>query len=96
MERQLQMLWSQVLGTNTEVGAHDHFFQIGGDSVVAMRIVAAAREVNLRLTVADIFQYPRLSELAIFLHSRAENETVPEPQKVESEPFEMWKEAIGL
>jgi hypothetical protein len=96
MERRLQMLWCQILGEDMEVGAHDHFFHIGGDSVAAMRIVAAARSTHLRLTVADIFQYPRLSELALVLDSRDGNGSIPEPQEVEYTPFEMWKEAIGL
>ncbi|KAM3065452.1 hypothetical protein ACMFMF_011174 [Clarireedia jacksonii] len=96
IERQLVELWGQVLGKDVEVGTRDNFFQIGGDSVTAMRIVAAARSTKLRLTVADIFNYPRLAELAGVLEGRKSGEEMELIEEVESEPFELWKEAIGL
>ncbi|THC87382.1 hypothetical protein EYZ11_013173 [Aspergillus tanneri] len=65
MERQLQGLWSSVLGVDTgSIGADDSFLRIGGDSIGAMRLVGAAREQGLSFTVADVFGTPRLSELA--------------------------------
>ncbi|KAL9025518.1 MAG: hypothetical protein Q9180_007652, partial [Flavoplaca navasiana] len=71
-EHQLQMLWALALGMDANlIGAHTHFFEIGGDSVTAMRIVVAARETQLRITVADIFEHPVLSKLATALDGRA-------------------------
>ncbi|KAI9898796.1 hypothetical protein N3K66_007156 [Trichothecium roseum] len=65
MERQLQLLWSQVLNLEpTQIGAHDSFFRLGGDSIGAMRLVAQGRLNSLHFTVADVFQKPRLSALA--------------------------------
>ncbi|KAL9629979.1 MAG: hypothetical protein Q9204_004967 [Flavoplaca sp. TL-2023a] len=58
-EHQLQILRALALGMNSKlIGAHTHFFEIGDDSVTAMRIVVAARETQLRITVADIFERP--------------------------------------
>lgn len=42
----------------------DSFLRIGGDSIGAMRLVAAARERGLLLTVADVFKHSRLCDLA--------------------------------
>lgn len=61
----LQQLWASVLDVDSRnIGADDTFFKHGGDSVGAIRLVTAAREVGLTLTVADIFQEPKLSEMA--------------------------------
>lgn len=46
------------------IGINDNFLHLGGDSILAMKLVAAARSEGLLLTVADIFENPRLSDLA--------------------------------
>lgn len=75
MERDLQSLWARGLHLKPEeIGANDNFFHIGGDSLAAMRIVAASHSRSYTLTVADIFKYPCLSELALIVSARAEGE----------------------
>ncbi|KAK4105141.1 amino acid adenylation [Parathielavia hyrcaniae] len=71
-ERQLQQLWARVLKTSaTDIGTRDDFFRAGGDSIAAMRLVAAARETEQTpLTVADVFQHPVLSDLARFVDAK--------------------------
>lgn len=63
-ERLLQRAWIQVLGPDTRVYKQSSFFNLGGDSLRAMKLVAAAREEGLILTVADVFTSPSLSEMA--------------------------------
>ena len=46
------------------IGIDDDFFQLGGDSVDAMRLVAAAGEAGMRLTVGQIFGNPQVMMLA--------------------------------
>ncbi|KAM0262608.1 hypothetical protein ACHAQJ_001653 [Trichoderma viride] len=68
MEKILQALWSSVLEIKAEsIGADSSFLRVGGESIAAMRLVSAAREQKLALTVADIFKAPRLSELALLI-----------------------------
>ncbi|KAL8830836.1 MAG: hypothetical protein Q9191_001210 [Dirinaria sp. TL-2023a] len=65
MEAHLQALWSAILTIHpSSIGAGTNFFRIGGESIAAMRLVAAARQQRLSLSVADIFRHPRLCELA--------------------------------
>ncbi|KAI1383824.1 non-ribosomal peptide synthase [Hypoxylon trugodes] len=64
-EKKLAQLWNQVLGQDTEIGAHDNFFNIGGDSLRAMKLVAHARTQGIALTVAGIFANPVLSDMAL-------------------------------
>ena len=64
-ERLLQQLWATVLGVeSSRISADENFLHVGGDSVRAMQLVAAAREQQLSLTVADVFKQPRLCDLA--------------------------------
>lgn len=38
--------------------------QLGGDSIIAMRLVGAAREEGLSMTVADVFKNPTFADMA--------------------------------
>jgi amino acid adenylation domain-containing protein len=65
MERQLQNLWGQVLGIpSEEISVDDDFFQLGGDSILAMRLSAVASKLNLPITVSQIFGNTKLSTLS--------------------------------
>ncbi|KAI5298022.1 Non-ribosomal peptide synthetase nps1, partial [Ascosphaera atra] len=57
-------LWHEILGDDVDIGANDNFFDVGGDSLRAMRLVAVARKEGLSLTVLDIFKNPKLSGMA--------------------------------
>ncbi|OJD23691.1 hypothetical protein ACJ73_04954 [Blastomyces percursus] len=90
MERKLEYLWRRLFGAEAEIDVHSNFFDLGGDSLMAMKLVASARAVNLLISVADIFRYPILSDMAPTLtHVDAEAES-------EVPPFSLiktsWKE----
>lgn len=64
-EKQLQRLWGKCLHIEPKsIGVEDNFFELGGGSIGAICLVAAAREEGKALTVADIFEYPTLSQMA--------------------------------
>lgn len=64
-EKALQNMWSTLLSVDaSSISADDTFFRHGGDSISAMRLVTAARKQGYSISVADIFQAPRLSEIA--------------------------------
>jgi amino acid adenylation domain-containing protein/non-ribosomal peptide synthase protein (TIGR01720 family) len=62
-EARLCELWKQVLGVEA-VGIHDNFFDLGGDSILSLQVVARAHQAGLRLTPRQIFQFPTVAELA--------------------------------
>ncbi|KAL8641307.1 MAG: hypothetical protein Q9228_001859 [Teloschistes exilis] len=65
MEKRLRALWTEIISIEPEaIFSEDSFLQLGGDSVGAMRLVALAYDQGLSLTVADIFTFPRLKEMA--------------------------------
>ncbi|KAF4206736.1 hypothetical protein CNMCM8927_004509 [Aspergillus lentulus] len=47
-----------------DVGLDDNFFQLGGDSISAMYMVAEARREGIQMSVTDVLDNPRLSTLA--------------------------------
>ncbi|MDQ1537271.1 MAG: hypothetical protein QOE58_1664, partial [Actinomycetota bacterium] len=56
-------LWARVLGTAAS-GAAAHFFHDGGGSLAAAQLVAALRERYPQVTVADVYEDPKLGQLA--------------------------------
>jgi aryl carrier-like protein len=64
-EKQLLGLLSRILGMPaTDISPSDSFFELGGDSIGAMRLVSDARAQGFNVTVAQVFQSQSLSELA--------------------------------
>jgi len=65
-EKTLQQLWARVLGIQPaeSIWLNDDFFQLGGDSIAAMKLVGEARKEGLRLTAANVFHTPQLGHLA--------------------------------
>ncbi len=66
VEEILAGIWAGVLGMDEDsrVGVHDNFFDLGGHSVLAIQIVARARQAGLGLTPMQIFQHPTIAGLA--------------------------------
>ncbi|MCP5053859.1 MAG: amino acid adenylation domain-containing protein, partial [bacterium] len=56
-------IWQDVIGVQT-IGIDDGFFQLGGDSIKAIRISARLQKFNLKLNIADLFRYPTIAELS--------------------------------
>ena len=64
-ESQLRMLWADAFGVHySDVDLDDNFFSHGGDSVLAIKLVAAARSSGLDLSLEIIFEHPILSDMA--------------------------------
>ncbi len=63
IEQELATIWQQVLRLET-VGVDDNFFHLGGDSILAIQIVARANRAGLRLTPRQLFQNQTVAELA--------------------------------
>ena len=72
-ELRLARVWATVLGEPVEqVGRRDHFFDKGGTSLTAVKVVIALkREVSLK----DITRQPVLADLAALIDGRSERQT---------------------
>ncbi|XHG07602.1 hypothetical protein AWENTII_010738 [Aspergillus wentii] len=66
-QAQLHKLWADILNIPGDtLGINDDFFRSGGNSITAMQLVTKARAdtPRLALKMADIFQFPVLSDMA--------------------------------
>ncbi|UAA39976.1 amino acid adenylation domain-containing protein [Paraneptunicella aestuarii] len=58
------------------VGANDNFFQLGGHSILVVRLVARVRDkFAIELPVKAVFQHPQLNELAAYIDSLLGDDT---------------------
>ncbi|MEU8389534.1 amino acid adenylation domain-containing protein [Micromonospora sp. NPDC048843] len=62
-ETRMAELFVEVLGL-PRVGADDGFFDLGGDSILALELVARARRAGLLLTARDVFEHRTVAALA--------------------------------
>ena len=71
MEEALVGIWKEVLRVE-RVGRDDNFFEIGGHSLTAMKlIVSVAERFATRLTVVTVFQYPTVRQMAQLIEMAA-------------------------
>ncbi|KAH7330243.1 hypothetical protein BKA65DRAFT_554232 [Rhexocercosporidium sp. MPI-PUGE-AT-0058] len=88
--RKLRGLWAKVLDRpENTIGANDNFFHTGGDSLMAMRLVQMSRDAAFSLTVAHVFEHPRLADLASVLEESSDNDL---GQDKDQNPFSLWTE----
>ncbi|HEX2188359.1 MAG TPA: amino acid adenylation domain-containing protein, partial [Longimicrobiaceae bacterium] len=63
-EEAVAVIWADLLGVE-RVGRHDDFFLLGGNSLLATRLVfRIRREMDVELSVSDVFEKSELSLLA--------------------------------
>jgi hypothetical protein len=64
LERELERLWSQLLGVEG-IGVHDDFFRLGGHSLLGTRLVGRVRqEMGVELPIQAIFRSPTIAQMA--------------------------------
>jgi acyl carrier protein len=69
-ERSLAAIWQELL--DVEIDRTDDFFDVGGDSLVAMRVVSWVRQrLGVRLTVREVYTLRRLADLATVVEQRS-------------------------
>ena len=86
VEKTLLSLWAECLSLDEdEIGSDDSFFQLGGDSIIAMTMVGAARDQGLSMTVADVFRNPTFGDMSKAVRATKE----PKEPKVQKEAKEL-------
>ncbi|MBE9169068.1 amino acid adenylation domain-containing protein [Pleurocapsales cyanobacterium LEGE 06147] len=67
VEKQLAKIWSQVLQVEP-IGIHDNFFDLGGNSLLAIQLVHKTREAfQKELPMVALFDAPTIAELSKFI-----------------------------
>ncbi|MEO5877174.1 MAG: amino acid adenylation domain-containing protein, partial [Streptosporangiaceae bacterium] len=74
-EQILAGLFAEALGLE-RVGVDDGFFDLGGDSIIAIQLVSRARQSGLVITPREVFQFQNVAELAAVAREAGEAEQV--------------------
>lgn len=86
-ERQLSLIWAEVLGLDQPVGIHDDFFNLGGHSLLATRVISRVRSALGRdVALKELFSEPTVAGFArvVALGEPAETvELVPVPRDLD-------------
>ena len=62
IEEKLVTIWTQVLGGDN-IGIEHNYFEIGGDSIQSVQIIAKAHQEGLVLTTNQLFEFPTIAQL---------------------------------
>jgi len=67
LEKMLERIWAEILRLD-RVSVHDNFFDLGGYSLLAVKLIKAVEKVAGRtISLASLFRAPTISELAALL-----------------------------
>ena len=72
-------IWAQVLQVE-QVGIHDNFFALGGDSLLAIRVLTRLHEImQVEVEASCIFEAPTVAEMAEHLETLIQAGQAPRP-----------------
>ncbi|WP_414441821.1 amino acid adenylation domain-containing protein [Burkholderia sp. 22PA0106] len=84
-EQAIAAIWADVIGIElARIGRDCNFFEVGGDSLLGLKVVAKARKLGITITPKQLFQRLTLAELAE--KSAAKAAVAPAPAKLADAP----------
>jgi acyl carrier protein len=79
LERSLVKIWQELLRVET-VGVEDNFFDLGGHSLLLVRLVQEIQSsLGLEVALMEMFEHPTVASLARHLSRKRESETAVTP-----------------
>jgi acyl transferase domain-containing protein/thioesterase domain-containing protein/NAD(P)-dependent dehydrogenase (short-subunit alcohol dehydrogenase family)/acyl carrier protein len=79
IERKLAQFWSELLGVKT-IGVHDSFFDLGGHSLIAVRLFRMIKKAYaIELPISVLFEAPTISQCAELIERAGGGSTAAEP-----------------
>ena len=91
-EEILARIWGAVL-KKERVGVEDNFFDLGGDSILSLQIVARAHDEGVHINVQQVFEFHTIAALATHAKTSSENaitDNGPAKGDVELTPVQHW------
>lgn len=70
LEKKLCAIWKDLFGLK-KIGIEDNFFDLGGDSLSAIKFQVEALSQNINIAYSDIFSFPTIKQLA----NKTDNDT---------------------
>jgi acyl carrier protein len=93
IEQTIAVVWQTHLGIE-QIGIHDPFFELGGNSLMGILIIAQLQKaLQTPLSAAVLFEYPTIATLAAMLATNQGSAEVPDLQ-MSSQRGKLRKERI--
>lgn len=96
LEQELADIWAALLGVE-QVGIHDNFFKLGGNSILATQLLSRVREsFEVDVPLRTVFEVPTIANLVVqIVQSRAGQLDSVEMEKVLAELEQLPDESGG-
>ncbi|GAB3356937.1 amino acid adenylation domain-containing protein [Lysobacter tyrosinilyticus] len=86
VEQAIANIWGQLLSVDGLQKTSD-FFSLGGDSIFSIQLVAELRNQGMNVSVADIFKYPTIEQLAEYVRGGGCVVSAATDEAAERRPF---------
>ncbi|MBQ4849263.1 non-ribosomal peptide synthetase [Pseudoalteromonas sp. MMG012] len=85
LEQQLCDIWQEVLGIE-QVGIEDNFFRLGGDSIIAIRLMNQCNKtLSLSIPITVLFEHKTVAAIADNCHTQAQGPDIDVPNNSDIE-----------
>lgn len=89
-EKLIAKIWSELLKREV-LDRDDDFFTLGGDSIKSLQLVSRLKKDGLKINIKDIFNFPKLKDVAEKATTIFENKkTVLDQGNLELLPMQKW------
>ena len=96
VEKNVAGVWKELLLLD-KVGVDDNFFQLGGNSLLALKSVAELKQrFNVHIPVTKLYQYPTISGIVNYLQGTDKTTTARRPQKGQNNAEDKNIAIIGM
>lgn len=68
-EKTIMDVWKNVLNLE-KIDKKDNYFELGGDSILSIKIVTLCKQKGVEFSVADLFEFPTIESLAANIKSQ--------------------------
>lgn len=94
LERKLISIWEEVLGIKP-IYPNDNFFEIGGDSILSIQVISAAKKQGIQLKANQLFEHQTISELALVIKSN-NSEKANVNNNILNALTTIWEDVLGF
>ena len=88
IEKSIAKIWGELLNSNS-INRKSNFFQLGGDSLLATRLIGRLNQLGYKAELIELFNYPELDKFSATIVYETDNEVkeLSTNQSTRYEPF---------
>ena len=90
LEQEILLIWKSILSLD-EISIDDNFFDIGGDSLCALRLQLELMKIGYNISYSDIFKYTTIKDLSSFIENNQSPNVLKENPIANSNDYDIKK-----